>query len=242
MITVNDRFAGRGESELVVRNAGPVSVEVFADGYRSHADEIELAPEVLTELSVRLPPLPIAGITVSSTEPAALYRGALYVGETPFSLSAPRDNWLSLLAETPDKKSSSTAFIVNDGAILMKPLEPPQQGAVDRARRGFYGAWGRFWIALPLALVVNGMYSSYVSAYNSSLGMRTDEEFNTAKTFQYASGIAIGAAVVFGVEFAARLVYYVVVSNKERTPLAAKPEVPMTAEMASEPEVPEQEF
>jgi hypothetical protein len=241
MITVNDRFAGRGESELVVRNAGPVSVEVFADGYRSHTDEIELAPEVLTELSVRLPPLPIAGITVSSTEPAALYRGALYVGETPFSLSAPRDNWLSLLAETPNKKSSSTAFIVNDGAILMKPLEPPKQGAVDKARRGFYGAWGRFWIALPLALVVNGMYSSYVSAYNSS-GMRTDEEFNTAKTFQYASGIAMGAAVVFGVEFAARLVYYVVVSNKERTPLATKPEEPKVTEMVAEPEVPELEF
>jgi hypothetical protein len=236
MITVNDRYAGRGESELIVRNAGTVSVEVFAEGYRPHSDTVELAPEVLTELSVRLPPLPIAGITVGTTEPAVLYRGALYVGETPLALSAPRDNWMSLLAETPDKKSASTAFIVNDGAIQMKPVEPPGQDAVDKARRSFYGAWGRFWIALPLALVVNGMYSSYVSAYNTPLGERTDEEFNKTKTLQYASGFAIGAAVVFGAEFAARLVYYVVVSNRERTPLALKPaEKTAEIEAANEP-------
>jgi hypothetical protein len=223
MIAVGDRYAGRGESELIVRNAGPVSVEVFADGYRSHTDNIELTSEVLTELSVRLPPLPIAGITVDTTEPAALYRGALYVGETPFALSAPRDTWLSLLAETPDKKSASTAFIVNDGAIRMKPLEPPKQDAVDKARRGFYGAWGRFWIALPLALVVNGMYSSYVGAYKLST-TRTEDDRNTAKTFQYAAGASIAVAALFGVEFAARLVYYVVVANRERTPLVPLPE------------------
>jgi hypothetical protein len=233
MIAVNDRYAGRGESELIVRNAGPVSVEVFADGYRSHTDEIELLPELVTELSVRLPPLPIAGITVDTTEPAALYRGALYVGETPFALSAPHDTWLSLMAETPDQKSSSTAFLVNESALLMKPLEPPKQDAVDKARRGFYGAWGRFWIALPLALVVNGMYSSYLSAYNSPAGVKTEDDFNTAKTFQYATGIAVGVAVGFGVEFAARLVYYVVVSNRERTPLVAKLETVAPGESAA---------
>ncbi|MDR1230580.1 MAG: hypothetical protein LBK61_04160 [Spirochaetaceae bacterium] len=223
MIAVNERFEGRGESELIERNAGPVSVEVFADNHASYSDTIELAPEMLTELSVRLPPLPMAGVSIDTTEPAFLYQGALFIGAAPFSLFAPRDSWMSLMAETPDKKSASTVFIVNDNAILMKPVAPPKQDAVDKARRGFYGAWGRFWIALPLALVLNGMYSSYVNAYNSTAA-RTGDEYKTAQTFQYATTGAAVAAVGFGVEFAARLVYYVIVSNKERTPLTPKPE------------------
>jgi hypothetical protein len=224
MITVNQRFAGRGESELIERNAGPVSVEVFADNHESYADKIELAPEMLTELSVRLPALPVVGVTIDTTEPAVIYQGSLYIGAAPFSLTAPRDSWMSLMAETSDKKSTSTAFIVNNNAIRLNPTVPPKQNAVDKARRGFYGAWGRFWIALPLTLVLNAMASSYVSAYNTPLGVRTEEEYNTARNFQYAT---IGAAIItgtFGLEFALRLVYYVYVSNKERTPLAAKAE------------------
>jgi hypothetical protein len=225
MIAVNERLAGQGESELIERNAGPVSVEVFADNHATYSDTIELAPDTLTELSVRLPRLPAAGVAIDTTEPAALYQGALFIGAAPFSLFAPRDNWISLMAETPDKKSASTVFIVNDNAILMKPVEPPKQDAVDKARRGFYGAWGRFWIALPLALVLNGMYSSYMNAYSAPTTVgRTSDEYKTAQTLLYATTGAAVLAIGFGVEFAARLVYYVIVSNKERTPLTAKPE------------------
>jgi hypothetical protein len=227
MITVNDRFAGRGESELIERNAGPVSVEVFADNHAAYSDTIDLAPEMLTELSVRLPPLPVAGVSIDTTEPASLYQGALFIGAAPFALSAPRDHRMSLMAETPDKKSTSTVFTVSDNAILMKPVAPPQQDAVDKARRGFYGAWGRFWIALPLALVLNGMYSSYVSAYNAPAAVpRTSDEYKTAQNFQYATTGAAIASIGFGIEFAVRLIYYVAISNKERTPLTAKPEEP----------------
>jgi hypothetical protein len=219
MITVNERFAGRGESELIERNAGSVTVEVFADKHATYSDTIELVPEMLTELSVRLPPLPVAGVAIDTTEPASLYQGALFIGATPFSLSAPRDNRMALMAETPDKKSASTVFIVNDNAILIKPVPPPKHDVVDKARRGFYGAWGRFWIALPLALVLSGMNSSYEYAWASG----TSDGYKS-QTLQYATIGAAAVAIGFGVEFAARLVYYVVVSNKERTPLTAKPE------------------
>jgi hypothetical protein len=221
LITVNGRFAGRGESDFIERNAGPASVEVFADGHGSYSETLDLPSGEITELSVRLPPLPIAGITVNTDEPAALYQGALYIGETPFTLFAPFDTRISLAAETRDKRSASTAVLVDNSvsAVTLKPVSPPQGNAVDRARRGFYGAWGRFWIALPVALVLNGMYSSYVSAYNTPSGIRTEEDYNTALMYQYAT---IGAAVtagIFGAEFAARLFYYVHVSNRERSPL-----------------------
>jgi hypothetical protein len=175
----------------------------------------------LTELSVRLPPLPIAGITINTAEPAALYLGALYVGVTPGVLSAPQDSWMQLSVETPDKKSASTAFIVNDDTITLRPVEPPAENAVDTARRGFYGAWGRFWIALPVALVLNSMYMTYLDAYKDPMGIKTEDDYNTAQMYQYATIGAAVAAVGFGVEFAIRLVNYVVVSNKERSPLAA---------------------
>jgi hypothetical protein len=218
LITVNQRFAGRGASDLIERNPGPVTIEVFADEHGSYTDTVELLPKELTELSVRLPPLPIAGITVNTGEPAALYRGALYIGETPFNLSAPLDSRIPLMVETADKKSASTAVLIDNSALTIIPVKPPEENVVDKARRGFYGAWGRFWIALPLALVVNGMYSSYLSAYNMAPA-RTEDDFNTARTYQYA---AMGAGILaggFGVEFAVRLVYYVIVSNKERSPL-----------------------
>ena len=198
-------------------------MEVFADNYGSYSETVELTPKELTELSVRLPPLPIAGIMVNTNEPAALYRGALYVGETPFTLSAPLDSRIPLmaetLAETRDKKSASTAVIVDNSAITIKPVMPPAENAVDKARRGFYGAWGRFWIALPAALVLNGMYASYLSAYNTQAAVHTEKEYNTAKTYQYATIGAGIAAGLFGIEFAARLIYYVYISNKERSPL-----------------------
>jgi hypothetical protein len=240
LITVNGRFAGRGESELVERNAGPAAVEVFADNYGSYSETVELTGKELTELSVRLPPLPIAGITVNTDEPAALYRGALYIGETPFTLSAPLDARIPLMAETRDKKSASTAVIVDNSAITIKPIKPPEENVVDKARRGFYGAWGRFWIALPLALVLNGMYASYVNAYNMPAAVRTEEEYNTAQTYRYVTigaGIAAGA---FGIEFAVRLVYYVYVSNKERSPLVppAAPEAVSASQAEIEPAAP----
>jgi hypothetical protein len=240
IIAVNRRFEGRGESDLVERNPGPVTVEVFADNHISYSGEVELAPEELAEFSVRLPPLPLAGITVNTAEPAFLYRGALFLGAAPLSLSAPRDQWMLLMAETPDKKTASTAFIVNDGAITIKPVVPPKDGAVDKARRGFYGAWGRFWIALPLALVINGMYSSYLSAYNTHSAI-TEEDYNRAMTFQYATIGAGVAAGLFGVEFAVRLIYYVYVSSKERSPLVPPAptivEAPVTP-LATEPDTP----
>jgi hypothetical protein len=228
LITVNGRFAGRGESEFIERNAGPAAVEVFADNHESYSETVDLPPQELTELSVRLPALPIAGITITTEEPAVLYRGALYIGETPFFLSAPLDTRIPLMAETRDQKSTSTAVLIDrsTGTITMKPVKPPKEGAVDKARRGFYSAWGRFWIALPIALVVNGMYSSYVSAYNLPMGNRTEEDYNTAKTYQYAAGGSGILAMGFGVEFVIRLLYYVYVSNKERSPLAPPAEPP----------------
>jgi hypothetical protein len=139
------------------------------------------------------------------------------------------------MAETRDKKSASTAVLVDNSVITIMPVKPPEESAVDKARRGFYGAWGRFWITLPVAVVLNGMYASYVSAYNTP-GVRTEEDYNTAKMYQYTTtgaGILAGA---FGIEFAARLVYYVFVSNKERSPLVPPAPVAEQAPPESEKE------
>ena len=91
---------------------------------------------------------------------------------------------------------------------------------VEEKRRKFYGAYGRFWVALPLAFLISGFYQTYYNSYlvgAYSSGNQTMHD--NARRMSY---VTIGAWAVTGVFLAETLIrmgIYVNTSSKESIPL-----------------------
>jgi len=101
--------------------------------------------------------------------------------------------------------------------ITLKPRKLPGKDdkPVEKARRKFYGAFGRFWVALPLALLINGIYQSYTNSYY--MGGKP-EAYDKAMTSYYISIGAWAVTGVFLVESLIRLGIYVHTSTRESVP------------------------
>jgi hypothetical protein len=124
---------------------------------------INLSPEALTHLTIDVP----------GKEGTRLYRGALYMGDTPLSLSlAPGGDYIYL--ETPDGEVASVVVEMDqpleetEERLNLKTVLPPPEGEdrINRDRRKLYGAYGRAWIALPLAFLLSGITDSLIQNYN----------------------------------------------------------------------------
>ncbi|MDR2048277.1 MAG: hypothetical protein LBP69_02370, partial [Treponema sp.] len=87
---------------------------------------------------------------------------------------------------------------------------------VEKRRRQFYGAWGRLWVTLPLAFILDGLAMSYARAYNVSGSEEMLDRFYPA---YYISRGAMIAAGVFGAESLIRLIIYINTANREAVPL-----------------------
>ncbi|MDR2072654.1 MAG: hypothetical protein LBP60_04375 [Spirochaetaceae bacterium] len=100
--------------------------------------------------------------------------------------------------------------------LTPRRLPGPDDKPVELKRQKFYGAYGRFWVTLPLAFIINGVSQSYINSYNTS---RSQELYGKARTSYYVS---IGAWVVAGaflVESLIRLGFYIHTANEETIPL-----------------------
>jgi len=92
--------------------------------------------------------------------------------------------------------------------VTLEPRKLPGKDdqPVERARKKFYGAYGRFWIALPLAFFLNGVSQSYINVLGSP------------NTYTYVSYGAWAATGVFLAETLVRMVIYVHTGTKESIP------------------------
>jgi hypothetical protein len=90
----------------------------------------------------------------------------------------------------------------------------PEEKRTGRARRRFYGAYGRLWLAVPVAFIISGMSSSYADAYilNPS---KTTEQYERAQRYQYISLGTIIAAGLVGAEAVYRIFRYVRTSGED---------------------------
>jgi len=99
--------------------------------------------------------------------------------------------------------------------LNLRKLPGKDDKPVEKARKKFYGAYGRFWVTLPLALFLNGIYISYANSYNLS---GKPEAYDKAITLYKVS---VGAWVVTGVfiaESLIRLGIYIHTATKESIP------------------------
>ncbi|QQO08286.1 hypothetical protein [Breznakiella homolactica] len=201
VIVINDSFAGRGSTGAMDQFPGETSVQAFAPNYESAFAEVNMDPGEIVELHFKLTPLMMEafGIEIAEGERASVYRGALYIGDTPMVLDVPRDRFEYVMVETPDGKTTSVVFRGQTASTVLHPMDPniPENKSVETLRRKFYGAFARFWIALPVAILFNGIASARINGYNqaSANGTATDSLYRDANIYYYTS---IGGWVVAG--------------------------------------------
>jgi hypothetical protein len=111
-IFIDRAYAGRGEISSPDYPPGTVTLEVFADNHESVTTELELNGGELTEVLVDLRPLETApfNITVPGEDGAALYRGSLYMGQTPLTLDLPAGALEYVFAESPNGEEVKVIF------------------------------------------------------------------------------------------------------------------------------------
>ena len=226
MVLVDGAFAGQGEMRKRTHLPGTAEIEVRADNHVPVSFPLELNPGELAELFVNLTPLGFSAFeaVVPGSPGSKVYLGGLYVGETPLTLELPRDEFTYISVETPEGEIGSAVYRDNElvkgnaqfvrhggggreAVFTTKIPIAPEEKRVDKARRGFYGAYGAFWIILPVSLLTAGVATSYISINHDTA---------------LWNGVNIGANVTWGVSLGVTLfqiVRYLYISRADATPI-----------------------
>jgi hypothetical protein len=139
-----------------------------------------------------------------------------------FSVYVPMGQFQYIRVETEDGLTGEAIVKGNPDSkevriIELKPRKLPgrDDNPVEKSRKKFYGAYGRFWITLPLAFIINGVAQGYFNSYAST---RNPEMYNN---YEVANYISIGAWSVTGIflaETLVRMFVYVHTGTKEAIP------------------------
>ncbi|MDR2019999.1 MAG: PEGA domain-containing protein [Treponema sp.] len=206
-VIIDNAFAGRGGTTIIERPPGPVELRVFAGEHRTFAGEVELNPGELAELYINLTPIAQAALTITAPgiSSASVYRGALYAGEAPLTINLDQGSYEYISVESPEG-SAAMVFQGIDGSAVFNVRESgPRQ--VERMRRRFYGAWGRFWVALPAAILINGIAATYTNAYNYRGDPGIYDEANNLRYISIAAWTVFGCTVAESIYRAFRYLY-----------------------------------
>ena len=253
IVLVDGSYAGRGEmEEMYMHSPGEAEIELRADNYQSVSFPLELRAGELAELYFDLTPLSLAafGVTVPDSPGSRVYLGSLYVGETPHVLQLPGTQYAYISVETPEGEAGSVVYkdneVVKGRAQFIRNYNAPDEGGtaafstrvpinpeekrVDRARKGFYRAYGAFWVILPVALLTAGVALTYVDANNyvAATGYYSDydtrkkiyDDAVTGSRVRLAATITWGAAL--GVTFF-QIFRYLYVSGADSMPIVKAP-------------------
>jgi len=248
MVLVDGSLTGRGETEILSYPPGMVEVAIRADNHVPFSIPLELKEEELTDLSINLTPIgySVFEAAVPASPGSNVFLGSLYVGEAPLTLQLPRTELFYVTVETPEGETGSVVykdgnlvkgraqFVRKDegsgasAAINTKIPVSAEEKRVERARRGFYGVYGAFWVILPAALIVSGIAGSYVESSNHAItsGILSDEPERRQKTYNSAlkgRNVQIGANIFWATALGAaftQIFRFLYVSGGDAAPIA----------------------
>ncbi|MDR3276534.1 MAG: PEGA domain-containing protein [Treponema sp.] len=227
VITIDGVYAGQGAVPLTERSPGTVGITVFAEGYEAQSLSLDLAAGELAEVDIELGSPASYPVTLESGgEPASVYQGSRYMGETPLSLDLPLGGGEYFRLESPPGAVARAVILPGPGLssgpgpgsgpeplVFSLDLAPPQEaGMIEGFRQGYYGAWGRFWIALPLALIFHGLTDTMIQSYNAS-SARKPEYYTRTTVFAWVDAGLWVVTAAFGVESIVRAVFYFIAAS-----------------------------
>jgi hypothetical protein len=166
-------FSGKGTVGPLARDPGITVVEAELAGHEGFREELDLAPGEDVSLSVSLPPIERTDLAVKAFDSFGAASGGilrvdgLYSGPLPLDVSLPRNRLSFVQAEIGADLSASAVVRGDDPGTVrlnLTPGLPPKATPTEDARRKFYGAFGRFSLAMPLAFFFSGLAFSYENA------------------------------------------------------------------------------
>lgn len=125
-------YAGRGEISSPGRSPGTVILEVFADNHEGVMAELDLKGGELAEVQVNLRPVETSAlnITVPGAEEAAVYRGSLYMGQTPITVDLPAGVLEYVFVETPGAEEAKAIFLSPSPDALPPAIRTGRKGGL----------------------------------------------------------------------------------------------------------------
>jgi len=226
MILIDGTFVGRGEMDMHTHFPGMVQVEVRAHNHAPAVFPLMLNPGELAEVFIDLTPLSLSAfeVVVPDSPGSLVYQGALFLGETPFTLELPMSQFAYITVETPDGEIGTVIYRQNEiirgnarfvqnavgpgvgGMTIINTAFPvsPEERPVERARRNFYRAYGALWIILPASLITAGIAGTYIQANNHMVlnNLHADDPERRRRIHENAlraNNIRIGAFTVMGI-------------------------------------------
>ncbi|MDR1143102.1 MAG: hypothetical protein LBK77_02640 [Spirochaetaceae bacterium] len=141
-----------------------------------------------------------------------------------FTLHVPEGQYRYIRVDTEEGLTGEAIVLGGpreDGEVRIITLEPRKlpgrdDKPVEVKRRKFYGAYGRFFITLPIAFLLHGVFQTYNNSYYTSA---SPDLYDKTLNSYY---ISMGAWIVTGVFFAESLIrmgIYIHSASKESVPL-----------------------
>ena len=240
MILIDDFYAGRGEVPFREHLPGTVQVTAHADNFSQVSFPVDMTGGEVVELYMNLTPFSLSTflVDVPGKPGSSVYLGSLFLGTTPLNLELREDQLSFISVETLSGETGSAVyqsnsqvrgnaeFVRSENSLVFKTGVPvsPEEKRVDKARRGFYGSYGRLWVALPVSIFLIGWTNNHVNAYNYQkeyLHQEPTPEY-TRKANTWV-GIRTGAAILIGVtaaDLVYRIVRYLYTSRADADPIA----------------------
>lgn len=197
LISLDGVVAGQGTLDEHSYRAGTVSIDLSAQDYESQRMSVATNPDELLKLSVSLKPITYELFNIEPATKAAVYSGSRYLGQSPLEVTVQTDRYEYFHLENDKGEVAKTvlpSFAAANPVVsfdFKTPIESP--GAVaEQNRKSFYNAFGRFWIALPVAFIMSGVADAQSKANARSANM---DLYNQAAITYY---ISMGTWIVFG--------------------------------------------
>ncbi|HOJ98875.1 MAG TPA: PEGA domain-containing protein [Termitinemataceae bacterium] len=187
---------------------GTLNLLFRAPGYYPYSLSVDRTSGALTRVALSLKPLSLQALSVeTSPEQSRVYLGGLYVGSTPLALTLAPGALEAIQLVSPDGREQTLGTRLEydrpgpQGISWHFTPEKKDPPSVEVTRKRFYQAFGRFWLALPVAFLLNGIYQNYVIAVEYQ-GL-----YNLLGDAQRTYYVSAGAWVVTGI-FLAESLYH----------------------------------
>jgi hypothetical protein len=229
LITIQNSFAALGDTGVLEYPPGQIEVEAFAEDHAVVSLPLDLNSGELAEVHITLPEVALKRFEIRAPdtipEGGSLYRGALYIGEAPQSVLVPQNQYEYIHIENSWGRTAAAAFSADPNrtenlvTLIPSRIRFPDEKRVEEARHAFYGSWGRFWIALPLTVLLWGISDAYApTVYGQNSGLYLQSS-NQLLHRSYLSIGALAATIVFGAEWVYRSIRYISTASEDAVPV-----------------------
>lgn len=174
-------------------NPGEGVLEIRAEGYLAHREELTLLPGKTIRREIVLEGGTTRRITIETDPPGAqVYQGSLWLGETPLERDfLVQEEPLIIRLEREGYFPENVIIAPGEGELFFLTLKPQTEDPAQHlaaAEQHFYKNLGFFVISSFLPVVFNGLYQNYEALYVDTL---SEDARQKGLFYYYSYGVSL---------------------------------------------------